>query len=585
MTVIKNNEVDLDKIFISMDETHHLYGGAPLYNKRFKSVMSFHSPGVAAVMDELGSYHIDLNGKPLYNKKFLKTFGYYENIAAVMDDSGWYHINLEGESLYRERFEWVGNFQEERCVVRDKYGSYFHIKINGNSAYNEKHKYVGDFKYGIAVVYNSDGYARHIDRDGRFIHNKNFLELGVFHKGFATASDNRGAFHVNKKGEPLYKKRFRWIEPFYNGCAFVCKHNGEKLIINDKGNIIHEIYNQGSLIIQTGLRKQLMGMLVSYWETQIIRSIVELRILDLIKNGNNTFAKLLNPSQIPVSSLTMIIQVLKIWEFIDEKNGIYELKHLGNLLTEDHPETLKYAALMWGSEHYQTMERLTEALKHYQPQFEQIFGQPIFHYFNTNKERGLIFDKAMKAYTSDYNEVINQYDFSNSKIVMDVGGGTGHLLEKILLLNINIKNGILFEMPTVINNIEKSIFNKSVREKIELVLGNFFEKVPASADTIIMSRVLHDWNDENAVKILKNLNDALSENGRLLILKMIVPENPKYDIGVTLNFNLLVNVGGKERTFQEFNNLLQNSGFIIKSTIKNKGIISLIIAEKINKIM
>ncbi|MBA7641311.1 hypothetical protein ES703_48988 [subsurface metagenome] len=583
MNIIANREICFEKIALSLDETYHLYDSVPLYDKRFEIVMSFHSPGIAAVMDDTGAYHIDLNGDSIYNKRFLKSFGYYDNIAAVMDDSGWYHINLEGKPLYRERFEWVGNYQEERCVVRDKEGNYFHIKTDGISAYNERYKYVGDFKYGIAVVYNSEGYARHINKEGSFIHNKTFLELGVFHKDYATAKDNSGAFHINKIGEPLYNARFRWVEPFYNGYAFACKHNGEKLIINEQGNIIHEIYNQESSNVQTSLRKKLMGMLVSYWRTQILHSIVDLQILDLIKNGDNTFDELLKKSHLPVQSLKIIIQVLKIWDFINEISGIYELKHLGNLLTEDHPETLKFAALMWGSEHYQAMSRLTEALKSYKPQFEQIFGQPIFDYFNEKKERGSIFNMAMNAYNSDYDEIIKYYDFSNSKIIMDVGGGTGHLLEKILHQNDNIEKGVLFELSSTIDNTKKTYLKKSLRQKIEFISGNFFEEIPFKVDTIIVSRVLHDWNDKDAIKILKNINEALEKNGKLLILEIIVPEDPKYDIGITLNFNLLVNVGGKERTYQEFENILREAGFKIKNIIRGKGIISMIIIGKSNE--
>ena len=124
MNLKTNSKINLDKISISMDETYHLYDGNPLYDKKFKSVMSFHSPGVAAVMDELDSYHIDLNGEPIYRKRFLKAFGYYENNAAVMDDSGWYHINLRGESLYERRFKWVGNFQENSLIPLD-----FHLIV------------------------------------------------------------------------------------------------------------------------------------------------------------------------------------------------------------------------------------------------------------------------------------------------------------------------------------------------------------------------------------------------------------------------------------------------------------------------
>ena len=346
-SILDKSKIILEKIELSRDETHHIYNGNPLYEDVFTSVMSFHSPGIAAVKDKTGAYHIDLEGKPIYQQRFIKTFGFYIGIAAVVDESGWFHINAKGKPQYNGIYDWVGNFQEEVCPVRNKNGFYFHIKKDGSLLYDKNYKYTGDFKYGIAVVYDNNGYAQYIDKSGTLLHQKRFNELGVFHKGFATAKDNRGAFHLNKKGDQLYKDRYRWVEPFYNGYAFVCKKNEEKLIIDEQGQIIQEIVNQDSPIIQYQLKNHLMGELVGYWKTQIIHSIVELEILDKIKSGKNTFSRLLKASQLPTSSLKMIIQVIKIWDFIDEKNGEYFLNYLGNLLTEDHSQSLKYAALMW----------------------------------------------------------------------------------------------------------------------------------------------------------------------------------------------------------------------------------------------
>ena len=92
---IKN--IIIERIELSFDETHHLYDGVPLYEKKFELAMSFHPPGVAAVKDEGGAYHINIRGNPLYKKRFLKTFGFYDGLAAVIDDSGSYHININGE--------------------------------------------------------------------------------------------------------------------------------------------------------------------------------------------------------------------------------------------------------------------------------------------------------------------------------------------------------------------------------------------------------------------------------------------------------------------------------------------------------
>lgn len=579
-SIPREQNVKIEKIELSKDETYHIYNNMPLYNERFESVLSFHPPGVAAVKDKTGAYHINTHGVEYYKKRFSKSFGFYNGRAAVVDASGWYHINLGCNELYNERYDWIGNFQEERCCVRDKNQNYFHIKKDGTPSYIKKYKYCGDFKYGVAVVYTEDGFAHHIDRDGTLIHDKKYQELGVFHKGFATAKDNQGAFHIDKNGIELYKERFKWIEPFYNGFAFVCEHSGEKLIIDQQGEIKQQIQSQESPNIQKSLRRHLMGMLVGYWKTQIIRSIVELGILDMIKMGYNDYDSLLKKSQLPTPSLKMVLQLLKIWDFVDIKDNLYQLNYLGKLLTEYHPESLKYAALMWSDEHYRTMGKLTNALKNYEPQFESIFGKPIFEYFDINTDKGTIFDKAMKSYTLDYDDLIGIYDFSSTKVILDIGGGIGSLLDKILSENKNIEEGVLYDMPSVIENAHSYFINKSTIKRVHLISGDFFKKIPVKADTIILSRVLHDWKDIEAIKILKNAHDALKQNGKLLIFELIVPANPKYDIGVTLNFNLLVNTGGKERTHQEFREILRHVGFKINSIERNKGAISLIIAEK-----
>ena len=580
----KAKRINLENISLSLDETYHIYNNKPLYGEKFDLVMSFHPPGIAAVKDEDGAYHIDMKGKPIYEKRFIKTFGFYNNIAGVKDGSGCYHINLNGKPIYNERYDWVGNFQEEWCPVRDIHSNYFHIKKDGTPAYDENYKYVGDFKYGIAVVYLEEGLAMHIDKFGNKIHKKKYEELGVFHKGFAIAKDNQGAFHIDKNGKPLYEERYSWVEPFYNNFSLVCKHNGEKVVIDQKGMVIHEILNDNSEFIKKKDRTRLMGMFVGYWETQIIYSIVKLNVLDYIKDGFNTFNKLLEKVNIPKPSMAMIIRVLKVWNFISEKDGKYTLNYLANLLTEDFPNGLKYAALMWGGEHYLVMSRLFEALKNYEPQFKEIFNEDVFHYFNTNKERGAIFNKAMAEYGLDYDDLLELYDFKDSRLVMDVGGGSGHLLEKLLNKFDNIEKAMLFDLSSEINNPTRSNPNEVISKKIEFLTGDFFEEIPIKVDTVIMSRVIHDWNDDKVLRILKNVYNALFEDGILVLFETIVPEDPNTDIATTLNFNLLVCVGGKERTFAEFNTLLETENFKVSSVRHGKGIISMIIAKKkVNK--
>ncbi|WP_052418839.1 histidine phosphatase family protein [Methanolacinia paynteri] len=227
-----------DEIRISRCETHHLINGKPLYPERFRKVLSFHPPGVAAVVDDSGSYHINTDGKPLSDKRFLETFGYYDDCAGVCDETGMYHIDLNGNPLYKERYQWVGNFQEFCCPVRDCHGLYFHIDCEGNPIYSKKFAYAGDFKYGIAVVYEEGKGATHISNKGDLVHYRWFYECDNYHKGCAAVRDECGWTHIDLKGRPLYSERYAKVEPFYNGRAFCREFSGRQVIRTIKGEII-----------------------------------------------------------------------------------------------------------------------------------------------------------------------------------------------------------------------------------------------------------------------------------------------------------------------------------------------------------
>ncbi len=556
------NHIDMNKIELSFDETHHTYNGKPLYNRKFRKVMNFHPPGIAAVEDETGAYHIDLNGNPIYPQKYLKTYGFYEGIATVVDKKGYFHINLKGEPVHNNRFDWAGNFQEGRCVVRNFDGSYYHIKRDGTPAYKARYKYVGDFKYGIAVVYNDDGLATHIDKYGNLIHGRYFLELGVYHKGYAVAKDHSGYFHIDKKGKQLYSERFAWIENFYNDCAFAKLFDGRLAIIDTKGKIVREIASWDSVMVIEHNRRELMNKLVGYWQTQIIYSIAKIGILDYIESGADTKEKLLKITSLPESSLDLILDYLLINKMVVNKDNKYTITAIGKLLTENLRNSLKYAAIMWGEEHYVTMGYLINSLKEGIPQFSKLYGKNFFEYLEDFPSKNLIYQKAMEVYSMDYDALINHFDIPKDvETLMDVGGGHGRLSIKLLSKYPHLEKVIIFDLPEVIS-VVKDRFEK--HEKLEFISGNFFQNIPIKADAVVMARVLHDWDDQRCIRILNNIKNSLSDNGLLYIVESIVPEKLNGDCGISLNFNLLVMVGGKERKLVEFAELFDATGFKIE---------------------
>ena len=240
--------MNIEEIKVSDDNTHHLLNNKPLYKKRFTHVLKFHQPGLAPVIDNSSAYHIKVNGEPAYSKRFIRTFGFYFDKAAVITEDGWSHIDARGELIYTEKYQWVGNYQNNICMVRNKDGHYFHIDHHGNRLYNEDMLYAGDFRDDIAVIRKQNGLCTHIYSNGKLIHNKYFIDLDVYHKGFARARDKKGWFHINLDSKPCYKHRFMMIEPFYNGFALVEDFEFNKLIINEKGEVIHKIVNIKDLI-------------------------------------------------------------------------------------------------------------------------------------------------------------------------------------------------------------------------------------------------------------------------------------------------------------------------------------------------
>jgi C-methyltransferase len=275
----------------------------------------------------------------------------------------------------------------------------------------------------------------------------------------------------------------------------------------------------------------------------------------------------------------MIMDVLNLWEFVHHENNRYKLKYSGKLLTENHSKSLKYASLMWGSEHYLVMSRLYQSLKTGKPQFEVMFGEPIFQYFNKNRKRGKIAFEALSEYTSDYDELLSLYNFPNSKIILDVGAGSGILLMGILEKYDQIQKGIILDLPYAIEFAQDYIRSSSLHNKIDFYTGNFFDPIPLKVDTIILSRIIHDLDDLKAKKLLKNLRNCLSDGGELVLFETIVPKNNSKNIGITLDFNLLVTLGGRERSLEDFEELLHDTGFKIRNIKSQKSLISILITK------
>ncbi len=524
--------------------THHLSYGVPLYRARFDEVLPFHEPGLAPVLDGSGAYHIGIDGREAYPQRHLRTFGFYGGLAAVQDRDGWVHIGRDGQPAYEARHEWCGNFQEDRCAIRLVGGGYIHIDRDGVPVQENPCRYVGDFRKGIAVVQRDDGLHSHVDRSGQLVHDRWFVDLDVFHKGFARARDGSGWMHVDRSGRPVYARRFAMVEPFYNGQARVELLDGALEVIDEIGETIVELRPP-----RRSAFALLSGDIVGYWRTQTIRTAVLLGMPDALPGRTDEIAA---RCEVPVERAGRLLRGLGELGIVLRGADGWSLTDRGIHLRRDHPLSLADAAIEFGGRLARRWELLPDAMLadgswSAEDVFEEVAG---------NTEDLAAHSRMLDAYARhDYELVSTVLDLADGEVLVDAGGGLGSLARALLQQHPRACV-VLMDRPEVI---ELAARQSDSGDALEYLAADLFEPWPVTADAVVMARVLHDWDDERALTILRNARASLRQGGRLNIVEMLLPTDDM--TGGLCDLHLLAVTGGQERTVEGYRVLLERSGF------------------------
>ena len=532
------------------DSTHHVNARdeRPLYDRRFHEVLKFHAPGLAPVIDASGAYHITADGKAAYQERHVRTFGFYEDVAAVHSTGAWHHIRTDGTPLYSQRYRWCGNFQEGRCPVRDVDGRYFHIRTDGAPAYRERYRYAGDFRDGYAVVQNEAGDHTHIDGNGVPLYGQWFRDLDVFHKGYARAADSGGWHHIDLAGQPLYHHRFRAVEPFYNGQARVEGHDGSLSVIDELGTEIMELRGAS-----TSTLEELSNDMVGTWKTQTIRAAAELGVFDLLPAGAADVERALGLAPLCGVRLMRALQELALVRC--DADQVYHATGKGAHLRSDHVLSLSAAAGHWGDLSARAWHGLADSLRTGTPTRDGAADD----FFIRLAERPDELAAAHRAFASyarhDYAALPNIGDFGAHDTIIDAGGGTGELAFALLRANPTMRATVM-DRPEVARLYEPP---SDVTDRCTFVAGDIFGEWPLESQAVVLARVLHDWEDDDAHRILARAREAMPVGGSLYVLEMALDEAT--GAGGLLDLNMLVMTGGRERTLREFQDLLVDAGF------------------------
>ena len=608
------------------DRTHHLIDSKPAYSRRFDEVLAFHPPGLAPVRLGDTAWHIHQDGSDAYARRFARTFGFYEGLAGVVSHDGWHHIDAGGDDRYPHRYDWCGNFQGGLCAVRERDGGYLHITPDGGAAYGRRWRYAGDFREGSGVVQGDDGRSTHIRCDGSLLHGCWFVDLDVFHKGFARARDRAGWTHVTAEGIPAYSRRFAAVEPFYNGQARVERLDGGVEIIGEDGGGIVELRAARHTDFHA-----LSGDMVGFWRTQTIAAAVTLGVFERLPGTTSGIAGGCGLDPGRTHRLLRALGELGLveraggWELgvkdkvrdmdmdMDtdwdkdrgrdtdrQKHGrrggrqgmggerregedgdeglgagvgadagwdeIWVATGKGRYLSNDADMTLADAALEYAGPMSDVWKALPQALKANSGwRAPDIFGDVA-----SNDGRVAAHHRMLCSYAKcDYGAVPEAMGLAGDEHVIDAGGGLGALARFLLEAYPGLSLTV-FDRPEVIARARLSAC-----PGIEWKAGDLFKPWGVSGDAVVLARVLHDWGDLDAMKILHNARTSLSRGGRLYIVEMVLPEEGFSD--ALCDLHLLVATGGKERTEEEYRRLLKESGFVLKDVRRVPGIPSILI--------
>jgi hypothetical protein len=296
---------------------------------------------------------------------------------------------------------------------------------------------------------------------------------------------------------------------------------------------------------------------------RLIYAAAKLGLPDQLLSGPKSAAALAGPLEAHPPSLHRFMRSLASVGILTEREGkTFALTPLGETLASDTVGSLRATALFLGSPAIlRGWDQLIYSLRTGKTGFEKANGLRFFDYLAQNPEQTCIFSKTMVEYHGDEpSAVAAAYDFSSSKVIVDVGGATGNLISAILRRCAEPR-AILFDRPHVVADAPRLLASQGIGDRVAIETGDFFQKVPAGGDAYILSHILHDWNDEECLTILGHVRKAMKPHGRLLVVEMIPPAGDAPHPSKMLDMAMLVLLGGQERTETEYAALLEKAGF------------------------
>lgn len=299
--------------------------------------------------------------------------------------------------------------------------------------------------------------------------------------------------------------------------------------------------------------------------------VAELRIADLLRDGPRHVDDLARETGMHPDALHRFMRTLAGEGFFRETSDrCFALTRLSDCLRSDAPGSMLPTAQYVGAEWlFVGWAGVLASVKNGKTHHENAHGMPFFSWYDNNPEYRRIFDDAMASMSTMAIPTITAvYDFPSLKSIVDVGGGVGGLLAAILRTAPHLR-GVLFDLPDVVTNAQQRgpLSDVDVASRVSMVGGDFFQEIPTGHDAYVLKWILHDWNDADALRLLRNCHRAMQGHGKLLVVEMLVGSKNKHSLAKFSDIGMLVLTGGRERTEREYMELLRHAGFELRRVL------------------
>jgi ubiquinone/menaquinone biosynthesis C-methylase UbiE len=320
-----------------------------------------------------------------------------------------------------------------------------------------------------------------------------------------------------------------------------------------------------------------------YLITQLLYVAAKLGIGDALAESPRSADALARELGVRAPALRRVLRGLAAEGILEERpEGAFSLAAAGECLRSGSPNSLCGAIIARGELYYRATAGLLEALRHGGSGFERVHGKPLFAQLAEDAERSAIFQRSMSDRARHEAEaVVAAYDFGRFRRVVDVGGGEGVLLAAILRQAPQLR-AVLMDQPPVVERARARFEAEGLAQRCEFVSGDIFAQAPAGGDLYVLSRVLHNWDDEAARAVLARCRRAIAETGTLLLVEVAVPERAIDNAAaIRMDLHMLALLAGRERTAAEYERLLAAAGFRLTRTIPTRSPAGIAVLEAV----